>query len=73
MKANDRPKAAAALAAFDDSTTSHAGVLLAVEIDLKSAGRRLEWVSVQTPAFGREAEIIFMVARRIRSERLRAA
>jgi hypothetical protein len=44
-------------------------VLLAIEVDLRSAGRRIEWLAVADADLDRESRVVFLSAARIRARR----
>lgn len=43
---------------------------MSVEMDLRSAGRRLEWVGVTDPEAARLAGVVLRLASRVRTNRL---
>lgn len=68
-----RPSEGSASGQDPVSFTTLEGARLVAEIDLRSAGRALEWLGVVDPEAARLARVVFRLANRVRTDRLETA
>jgi hypothetical protein len=74
MTHESRPKAAPAIAGFDDTTLQLHEVLSSAELSIRQAGRLLEWAAVEMPPaqryeLQRTANLTFRLADRVHRDR----